>query len=57
MMPAVSETVKVIHHISFHPSVAALRLIVRFGPDFAFLHCHTTDSAVVLYESILGLSS
>ena len=57
MMPAVSETVKVIHHISFHPSVAALRLIVRFGPDFAFLHCHTTDSAVVLYESILGLFS
>ena len=31
MMPAVSETVEVIHHVSFHPSVAALRPIVRFG--------------------------
>ena len=56
MMPAVSETVEVMHHISFRPSVTALRLIVRFAPDFAFLHCRSTDSAVVHSESILSLS-
>ena len=49
MMPAVFETVEIVHYVSFHPSVAALRLIVGFGPDFAFF-CRSTDYAVIQYE-------
>lgn len=56
MMLAVFETVEIVHHVSFRPIVAALRLIVRFGPDFTFFP-PSTDYAVVHYELILCLSS
>ena len=55
MMPAVSETIDVIHPISLRRSVAALQLIVRFGPDLA-LYCRCTDSAIVHWALMLTLS-